>query len=371
MASSLQAPAEARPQSGGGEAAFLSIRGLRKSYGAVVAADVDRLEARAGQLLTLLGPSGCGKTTTLRCIAGLVQPELGSIQIGGREITGLPTHRRNLGMVFQNYAIFPHMDVFDNVAYGLHGRGLGKDQVRSRVADALELVELSGYERRYRHQLSGGQQQRVALARAIVYQPDVLLLDEPFSNLDAKLRKSMRLEVRKLQQRLKLTTVFVTHDQQEALSLSDVVAVMNAGRVEQVGTPAEVYEAPSSEFVADFIGSTNLLPGVVRGSPLGVVDVELDGGAVVSIPADAGLAAGARVKVLAKPEAVRLVPAPGGTLHGTLSAVAYLGAVTQFQVELASCSIEVLMPAGEALAPAIGDAVGVALRPETLRVLAS
>jgi ABC-type Fe3+/spermidine/putrescine transport system ATPase subunit len=334
-----------------------------------VAVDVERLEARAGQLLTLLGPSGCGKTTTLRCIAGLVQPEFGAIEIGGRDITGLPTHRRNLGMVFQNYAIFPHMDVFDNVAYGLHGRGLGKDQVRARVAEVLELVELSGYERRYRHQLSGGQQQRVALARAIVYQPDVLLLDEPFSNLDAKLRKAMRLEVRKLQQRLNLTTVFVTHDQQEALSLSDVVAVMSEGRVEQVGTPAEVYETPRSEFVADFIGSTNLLPGVVRGSSAELVDVELDGGAVVSVGCAAALADGARVKVLAKPEAARLVHGPGGTVRGTLSAVAYLGAVTQFQVELASCSIEVLTAAGEAPAVAIGDAVGVELRAETLRVL--
>ena len=218
---------------------FLTIQGLRKTYGAVTAADITRLEARRGQLLTLLGPSGCGKTTTLRCIAGLIQADAGSIFIGGRDITALPTHRRNLGMVFQNYAIFPHMNVYENVAYGLQDRGLSRGKIRARVEEALSLVELTGYEQRYRHQLSGGQQQRVALARAVAYQPDVLLLDEPFSNLDAKLRKTMRLQVRQLQQRLRLTTVFVTHDQQEALSMSDVVAVINRGRVEQVGTPAE------------------------------------------------------------------------------------------------------------------------------------
>jgi putative spermidine/putrescine transport system ATP-binding protein len=205
---------------------FLTIQGLRKHYGSVVAADMTRLDARRGQLLTLLGPSGCGKTTTLRCIAGLVNPDAGAIVVNGRNITTLPTHRRNLGMVFQNYAIFPHMTVHDNVAYGLQNRGLSRQQLKVRVDEALSLVELTGFEHRYRHQLSGGQQQRVALARAVAYQPDVLLLDEPFSNLDAKLRKTMRRQVRKLQQRLQLTTVFVTHDQQEALSLSDVVAVM-------------------------------------------------------------------------------------------------------------------------------------------------
>jgi len=179
---------------------FLTIQGLRKTYGAVTAADITRLEARRGQLLTLLGPSGCGKTTTLRCIAGLIRADAGAIFIGGRDITGLPTHRRNLGMVFQNYAIFPHMNVYENVAYGLQDRGLSRSKIRARVEEALSLVELTGYEQRYRHQLSGGQQQRVALARAVAYQPDVLLLDEPFSNLDAKLRKTMRLQVRQLQQ---------------------------------------------------------------------------------------------------------------------------------------------------------------------------
>ena len=267
----------------------------------MLAANVDHLEAQHGQLLTLLGPSGCGKTTTLRCIAGLVAPEAGAIAIDGRDIASLPTHKRNLGMVFQNYAIFPHLSVYDNVAYGLYGRGLNKTDIRARVEEALSLVELDGYEQRYRHQLSGGQQQRVALARAIVYQPDVLLLDEPFSNLDAKLRKTMRLEVRKLQQRLGLTTVFVTHDQQEALSLSDVVAVMNQGRVEQVGAPAEVYEHPRSEFVADFIGSTNLLPGVVCDHDQGQPVVEIDDRWRVRVWHDHPLALGAPSKCSPSP----------------------------------------------------------------------
>ena len=355
------------------EAAFLSIHGLRKAYGAVIAADVNVLEAQHGQLLTLLGPSGCGKTTTLRCIAGLIQPEAGAISIGGRDITSLPTHSRNLGMVFQNYAIFPHMDAYENVAYGLHGRGLTRQQIRDRVDEAFNLVELTGFEHRYRHQLSGGQQQRVALARAVAYQPDVLLLDEPFSNLDARLRKTMRLEVRKLQQRLSLTTVFVTHDQQEALSISDVVAVMNRGRVEQVGSPAEVYQRPRSEFVADFVGSTNLLPGVVRGydavNQLAAIDVE-GGVSTLQVWHDHPLTAGALVKVLCKPEQLRLVADVAQcVVRGQLSAAAYLGSVTQYQVELSSCSLEVVMPAEQAPMFALGSTVGVELPTQMLRLI--
>ncbi len=349
---------------------FLTVQGLRKTYGSTTAADITRLEARRGELLTLLGPSGCGKTTTLRCIAGLIQADAGAIFIGGRDITALPTHKRNLGMVFQNYAIFPHMTVRENVAYGLHDRGLSKDVVRARVTEALQLVELVGFENRYRHQLSGGQQQRVALARAVAYQPDVLLLDEPFSNLDAKLRKTMRLEVRKLQRRLQLTTVFVTHDQQEALSLSDVVAVINEGKVEQVGTPAEVYQHPDSEFVADFIGSTNLLPGVVRDydAASGECDVVVDGHASIRVPHDQPLASGTRVKVLCKPEQLRV--APDGQLTGEVSAVAYLGSVIQYQVEIGSSSLEIVEPADGGPLSELGDTVRVALRADRLRLIA-
>ena len=347
---------------------FLTLQGLRKSYGSVVAADIQRLDAHRGQLLTLLGPSGCGKTTTLRCIAGLVNPDAGAIVIDGRNITALPTHRRNLGMVFQNYAIFPHMTVYDNVAYGLRHRGLSREQLRSRVDEALSLVELTGFEQRYRHQLSGGQQQRVALARAVAYQPDVLLLDEPFSNLDAKLRKTMRLQVRKLQQRLQLTTVFVTHDQQEALSLSDVVAVMNDGNLEQVGTPAEVYQKPDSEFVADFIGSTNLLPGVVQAYEVGMREavVTVEGGASIRVPHDQPLSVGSQVKVLCKPEQLRLEPA--GELRGVLSAAAYLGSVIQYQVVVGSTSLEVVMPAGDGVFE-VGTSVGIQPNGQALRLI--
>jgi putative spermidine/putrescine transport system ATP-binding protein len=348
---------------------FLTIQGLRKTYGAVTAADITRLEAQRGQLLTLLGPSGCGKTTTLRCIAGLVQADAGAILIGGRDITGLPTHRRNLGMVFQNYAIFPHMTVFENVAYGLKGRGLSAKAVRERVEEALHLVELTGFEQRYRHQLSGGQQQRVALARAVAYEPDVLLLDEPFSNLDAKLRKTMRLQVRKLQQRLQLTTVFVTHDQQEALSLSDVVAVINQGRLEQVGTPSEVYHRPASEFVADFIGSTNLIPGVVQSyaAPIRQAEVLVEGNARLRVFHEQPLEPGLQVKVLCKPEHLRL--GADGPLRGQVSAVAYLGSVIQYQVDVGACSLEVVAPADAAPVGEIGSEVHLDVQPDQVRLL--
>ncbi len=351
------------------EAPFLVIEGLRKTYGAVVAADITRLEARRGQLLTLLGPSGCGKTTTLRCIAGLVDTDAGAILIGGRDITRLPTHKRKLGMVFQNYAIFPHMTVFENVAYGLRGRGLSGRAIRERVLEALQLVELAGYETRYRHQLSGGQQQRVALARAVAYEPDVLLLDEPFSNLDAKLRKTMRLQVRKLQQRLGLTTVFVTHDQQEALSLSDVVAVINHGRLEQVGTPTEVYQRPCSEFVADFIGSTNLIPAVVRAyySETGEAEVLVEGGAVLRVAHSQPLARATQVKILCKPEQLRLVA--DGPLRGQLSAIAYLGSVIQYQVEFGECILEVVAQADAGPMPAIASEVHLEARSDQLRLI--
>ncbi len=351
------------------QAPFLTIQGLRKSYGSVTAADITRLEAQRGQLLTLLGPSGCGKTTTLRCIAGLVQADAGSIRVGGRDITALPTHKRNLGMVFQNYAIFPHMTVFDNVAFGLRGRGLSNRAIRDRVAEALNLVELNGYEARYRHQLSGGQQQRVALARAVAYEPDVLLLDEPFSNLDAKLRKSMRLQVRKLQQRLALTTVFVTHDQQEALSLSDVVAVINQGKLEQVGTPSDVYQRPASEFVADFIGSTNVIPGVVRSYDLASrhAHVLVGADAMLRVSHDKPLASGTQVKVLCKPEHLRL--ATEGPLRGQLSAVAYLGSIIQYQVEFGDTSLELVAPAESGPLASIGERVQLDAQMDQLRLI--
>jgi putative spermidine/putrescine transport system ATP-binding protein len=349
----------------------IELRQVSKRYGKETVVDRVSATIAPGEFFSLLGPSGSGKTTTLMMVAGFAEVDGGQILVDGADIADMPPQRRGFGMVFQNYAIFPHMNVFDNVAYGLQNRGFSKEQVRSRVGEALSLVELTGYEQRFRHQLSGGQQQRVALARSVAYEPDVLLLDEPFSNLDAKLRKTMRMEVRKLQQRLRLTTVFVTHDQQEALSLSDVVAVMNRGRVEQVGSPAEVYERPRSEFVADFIGSTNLLPGVVRSCSAGQAAIDLAGGATLLVPHDEPLVEGAAVKVLAKPEKLQLTAPDSGAVQGTVSSVAYLGAVTQYEVELAACSIEVLLPADAQPALRVGSFVGVDLPVEALRLIVS
>ncbi|CAN5903299.1 ABC transporter ATP-binding protein [soil metagenome] len=259
----------------GHNATSLSLRGISKSYGDAVAVAPLTLRVEAGRLLTLLGPSGCGKTTTLKLIAGLLAPDAGRIYFGDKDVTALPPERRNLGMVFQRYALFPHLNVEQNVSFGLRMRGLDKHETRRRVAEVLETVELTGFERRFPNSLSGGQQQRVAIARTVVTRPEVLLLDEPLSNLDASLREGLRGFIRSLQQRLGITTVFVTHDQHEALELSDTVGVMLAGRLQQLGTPQEVYERPRSEAVARFMGVGNLLKvGKVREGG-GLVETEL------------------------------------------------------------------------------------------------
>ena len=253
----------------------LSLRGVSKRYGDVVAVEALELGVEAGRLLTLLGPSGCGKTTTLKLIAGLLEPDTGHICFGNKDVTTLPPERRNLGMVFQRYALFPHMNVEQNVSFGLRMRGLNKVETRQRVAETLETVELTGFERRFPNSLSGGQQQRVAIARTVVTRPEVLLLDEPLSNLDASLREGLRGFIRSLQQRLGITTVFVTHDQHEALELSDRVGVMLAGRLEQLATPQEVYERPRSEAVARFMGVGNLLKLRKLREGGGLVETEL------------------------------------------------------------------------------------------------
>jgi len=262
----------------------IAIEGVVKRFGTVTAVDHADLTVADGELFTLLGPSGCGKTTLLRLLAGFYQPDAGEIRFGERVVTRLPPYERNIGMVFQNYALWPHMTVTGNVAYGLRLRKLPASEVEARMAEGLRKVNLMGFESRYPGQLSGGQQQRVALARALVLNPDILLLDEPLSNLDAKIRVQVRAEIRKLQQELRITTIYVTHDQEEALSLSDRVAVMKEGRVLQVGVPKELYERPRTKFVADFVGTNNLLPGQVlerrargpfrRNHQTGPVDVE-------------------------------------------------------------------------------------------------
>src|SRR5262249_37627296 len=243
----------------------LEIRGLHRAFGAVGALETIDLAVAEGEFLALLGPSGCGKTTLLRCIAGLLDPTAGDILVDGRSIVRVPVHRRGLGMVFQSYALFPHMNVTDNIRFGLKMHKVPNGEAEHRIADAIDLVQLKGYERRFPGQLSGGQQQRVALARALVTRPSVLLLDEPFGALDAKLRQSMQIELRRRQRRLEMTMIFVTHDQSEALGMADRIAVMRAGRVEQLDTPTRVYDAPATAFVADFIGQMNRFTGQIVG----------------------------------------------------------------------------------------------------------
>ncbi|MBI4590330.1 MAG: ABC transporter ATP-binding protein [Candidatus Rokubacteria bacterium] len=292
------------------------------------------MEVEKGEFLTLLGPSGCGKTTILQLIAGFLVPDAGQVFINGEPMAGVPPERRNIGIVFQSYALFPHMTVFENVAFGLTMRKAGREVTRHAVAEALELVRLSGLEQRFPKQLSGGQQQRVAIARAVAIRPRVLLFDEPLSNLDAKLRRQMRTELREIQRRVGITTVFVTHDQEEALTLSDRVAVMSQGRLQQVATPQEVYRRPATRFVADFLGETNALVGVVR-------DVDDDhltmvvGDALLRAPAAPGLRPGARVALLVRPEhvAVRVTPTRGlNSLSGHLSQAVFQGARTAYVV---------------------------------------
>jgi len=242
---------------------YLELSRISKRFGKVIAVDELNLSIKRGALVTLLGPSGCGKTTTLHILAGFIQPDKGEIYLNGQLINHLPPHHRGMSLVFQSYALFPHMTVYNNIAYGLKIRRIPRNEIKARVTKIMEVVGLQGLEKRYPHQLSGGQQQRVALARALVVQPYVLLLDEPLSNLDAKLRVAVRTEIRKLQREMNITIVYVTHDQEEALSISDFIALMYQGRLVQFGTPQDLYYAPANQFVADFIGGSNFISGVI------------------------------------------------------------------------------------------------------------
>jgi spermidine/putrescine ABC transporter ATP-binding subunit len=315
----------------------ISIRGVVKRFGAVTAVDRADLSVRDGELFTLLGPSGCGKTSLLRLLAGFYQPDEGEIRFGERVVSGLPPYERNIGMVFQNYALWPHMTVAGNVAYGLKLRKLGGAEIATRLAEGLRKVNLTGYESRYPGQLSGGQQQRVALARALVLNPDILLLDEPLSNLDAKIRVQVRAEIRKLQQELGITTIYVTHDQEEALSLSDRVAVMKDGRVLQVGRPKELYERPRTRFVADFVGTNNLVPGRVSGRAGAELMVDT---AVGTLRAVSDVSVGERCVLAIRPENVTVDAGAGSgagnVVRGRVSFVSYLGSALRYDVEAGS-----------------------------------
>src|SRR5258705_11352454 len=288
------------------DAPALTVRRLRKSFGSVVAVDDVTLDVAPGEFLSLLGPSGCGKSTLLRMVAGLVEPDDGEIVLAGEDITRVAVHRRNLGLVFQSYALFPHMTVFENVAFGLRRRSVPPAELGPRVERMLELVRLGPLGSRHPRELSGGQQQRVALARALVTEPRVLLLDEPLSNLDALLRDEMRVELKRLQERLGTTMIFLTHDQAEALILSDRVLVMEAGRVEQIGRPEEVYRRPATAFVARFLGRANFLAGTVAVTGATATVVTLDGGLSVVGGPRSGLVRGQPVGVALRQESIRL-----------------------------------------------------------------
>ena len=324
--------------------AGVRIEGLVKSFGGRPALDVAALDIRDGEFFSLLGPSGCGKTTMLRSIAGLTNPDRGRVWIGERDVTAVPTYRRNLGMVFQKYALFPHLTVAENIAYGLRERGVPAAEMEARVTASLALVALPGFADRYPHQLSGGQQQRVAFARAAVYQPDVLLLDEPLSNLDVQLRVQMRVELKRLQQTLRVTTVFVTHDQHEALALSDRIAVMREGRIDQIGTPREVYESPASTYVAAFVGGTNLIRATVTATGGSAMTVTIEGAGTMTLPLVSGAAPGSVVTIAAKPEGIRLGDDTPAALTGRMASVAYLGASYSYLVALGSQHVEVVSP---------------------------
>lgn len=325
----------------------VELASVRKAFGDFVAVKGVDLTIDNGSFVTLLGPSGCGKTTILRMVAGLETPTDGEIQVKGKRVNETPIHKRNLGLVFQNYALFPHKTIFDNVAFGLHYRNVDKSRIRERVTRALEIVRLPGVEKRLPSQLSGGQQQRIALARAIVIEPDVLLLDEPLSALDANLREEMRTELKQIQRELGITTIFVTHDQEEALAMSDKVVVMDHGRVEQVGAPEDVYRWPATRFVARFLGQSNIIPG--RAETTGNSSlVHIQGGHTLRV-ANAAAPASAPVEVVVRAHRV-LVGAPGSRpangadnrLPGTVTGLNFQGGTACYFIDAGGLRLQAI-----------------------------
>jgi spermidine/putrescine transport system ATP-binding protein len=344
-----------------GSSADVRFENVTKRFDDVVAVNDLTLEIPNGSFFALLGPSGCGKTTTLRMIGGFEEPDAGRIEIGGTDVTGVPAYKREVNTVFQSYALFPHLNVFENVAFGLRRRGIAKAQVGGRVDEILRIVGLEGFEKRKPRQLSGGQQQRVALARALVNGPRVLLLDEPLGALDLKLRKQMQLELKRIQHEMGFTFVHVTHDQEEAMTMADAIAVMNNGRIEQLGAPTALYEQPRTAFVASFLGVSNLLRGVVSSADT----VRTEGGDVrvtERLPA-----IGSEVAVGVRPEKLQLGADGVNRFSGTVAERAYIGVATQYIVETTAGRITVFVQSSGGAVE--GDAVTVSWDPESTFVL--
>jgi putative spermidine/putrescine transport system ATP-binding protein len=349
---------------------FLSIQSVRKSFGPTTVVQDFNLDVGTGEFVSFLGPSGCGKTTVLRMVAGFEEPTSGSVVIGGKDVTRLKPNQRNIGMVFQAYALFPNLTVAQNIAFGLKVAGVSKADTDSRVAEMLNLIKLPQFGDRYPYQLSGGQQQRVALARAIAPKPKLLLLDEPLSALDAKVRVSLRDEIRSIQKELGITTVFVTHDQEEALSISDRIVVMYGGKAEQVGTPFEIYNRPSTKFVANFVGTLNVLEGTVTDASSGKVKVGV--GEVMLKGKLNGSKAGDTLSLALRPEAISLGRQPGrdATLGGEISEVSFLGSVIRVRVGLGKDTVSLdTFNSPASPPPTVGEKAEISFSPDDVLVL--
>lgn len=338
---------------------LISLRNINVAFDGEVILNNINLDIKDKEFVTLLGPSGCGKTTTLRIIGGFVTPDSGSVSFEGKEINNLPAYKRNVNTVFQRYALFPHLNVYDNIAFGLRIKKMNEKDIQNRVAEILELVNLRGYEKRSVNSLSGGQQQRVAIARALVNRPKVLLLDEPLGALDLKLRKEMQIELKAIQQQLEITFIYVTHDQEEALTMSDTVVVMNKGNIQQIGTPVDIYNEPINAFVADFIGESNILDGIMKKDLL----VEIFGSSFECV--DSGFGENVPVDVVIRPEDIKLIDAENAKIAGIVESVTFKG--VHYEMVIDAYDFSWLVHSTKAAE--VGSTVGISFDPYDIHIM--
>ena len=351
--------------------AFIKFDKVSKAFGILTVVDNLDLSIAKGEFVSMLGPSGSGKTTLLMMLAGFENPTSGSILVGGKRVDALPPYKRNMGVVFQNYALFPHMSVAENVAFPLKMRGASRTEIIERVNKVLDMVQLGAFHERKPIQLSGGQQQRVALARALVFEPEVVLMDEPLGALDKKLREQMQMDIRDIHHRLGLTIVFVTHDQTEALTMSDRIAIFNHGKIEQIGGPSEIYDRPKTQFVAEFIGETNLLNGKVTSFSNGFLNVTLEGGQAIRVASSNSLEPGKHVKVSVRPEQIEIGPSGEGQnqLKARITDIVYHGDHLQVQADAGSRSL-VIKATRKAITPQVGQELTASFSPEQCWIVA-